>query len=902
VTRLDPGRAYCPDKAFNDSAHLSDVLRRRVLSLVTRPGRYTGGEMMTDQSPWSDDRVNFLLTYPDVYELGISNNGLRILYQAVNSHPDAWCDFVFTPWTDAEQQMRAEKLPLFGLQSSMAAKQFDVLGFSLGYELCYTNVLTMLDLAGIPVLADDRTDEDPLIIAGGHCATNPVVMGPFIDIFCIGDGEEITADIATVVKACKKEKVGREELVKRVREIPGTWYRGKTEMTYSRIVQDLNNHPIPQNIVPNIEATHDRLSMEVMRGCTRACRFCQAGMITRPVRERDVSSVVESAISGSRVLGVKEVSLLSLSTCDWSGLANASAQISNELKDTRVSMELPSLRVDALEDKLYDQVMNRAPTSFTFAPEAGTQRLRDVVNKNIDEKDILNATANAFKAGAKRIKLYFMIGLPTETDEDLDGAISLIRKLVQLAPGGGSQITASFSPFAPKAHTPFQWAGQISRDEINRRNGYLKDALRKTKIKVSLRAPKVSMLEATIGLGDEKLSAVVLEAWKNGARFDGWGDMLDIYLWEDAFQQFDINPDDYLQERNVADPLPWDNIFARVSRSFLEEDWEKSQTADLVEDCRLEGGCENCDACDETYDHVWAKTDELVELIPEKPKPKFDSRNCDPDNPEQELKHWINWRDRSPGKSWYRIAYKKTGDMAFLGHLDFQRQLQFALRRAELPAAYSQGFNPHPLLKFGPPLSLGLEGDYELMDIAFEKQTPGWERQLNRQLPDGIAIIDSELVGPSLPESIEQSVHRFDYTVTLPPESEEGPSLKDTAQKIEKFLASSEFKYIRRRPKGDVEIDIRSLIREIKLNTEQDIAKGVSFIYSQRRSNTSAGIPPHDFISALMGDLVSEPRQAVIRRTALLKELPDGEFESPLLRVREINQRNWLREKFAINP
>ncbi len=917
---------FRPDPRCDDPAVLRETLRRRVLPLVARPARYLGGELGADRRPWDPARANLLLTFPDAYELGISNNGLRVLYAAVNARDDAFADIAFAPWPDMEQRMRDEGVPLYGLQSLRPARAFDVVGFSLGYELCYTNVLTMLDLAGLPLHAAQRREGDPVVIAGGHCAANPTVMGPFIDLFVIGDGEEIVGEIADAVLAWKRAGGDRGDLLARLRALPGTWYPGKPEVTRARVVPDLNAFPPPAVLVPAVEAVHDRLSIEVMRGCVRGCRFCQAGMITRPVRERDVDVVVEAAAAGARRLGWPEISLLSLSTCDYTGLAAALRGIQQRLAGERTALELPSLRVDALDSEVYDLVMRERPASFTFAPEAGSQRLRDVINKNITEADVLESARRAFAAGAKRIKLYFMLGLPTETDADLDAAVDLIRKVADLAPRGGAQVTASFSPFAPKAHTPFQWAGQIPPAEIARRNDYLRAALRRSKVKLSLRDPEVSVLEGLLGLGDARLAAVVEAAWRAGARLDAWDEWFRPELWHAALAAAGIDPREYLDPRDPDATLPWDGVFAQVDRDFLRREWEKALRAETVRDCRLEGGCERCDACTPELRHLFARVDgrgdgrRPAPVAPETAggrtpgaageaapvtgspdggpdvPPPFDPRNADPADPTRERARWRKWRDRAPGKVWYRAAYAKTGDAAFWGHLDFQRHLQLALRRAGVPVAYSQGYHPHPLLKFGPPLPVGVEGDRELLDIALTHQVPGWEERLNAHLPPGLRFHDSELVGPVLPESISQTVDREDYAAELPPPAAGGPDLATVRARVEAALARDTLPWTRVRPgKPDLVIDVRPLLDDASLRVTAAAGGAVTLRFSLLREPGRAGIPVPELLAVLLGDALPEPRFARVRRLDLLMRTAGGEWVSPLQKIRDWNRRWWLR-------
>ena len=872
--------------------------------------------MGLDRDGFTPSGTNFLLTFPDAYEVGMSHLGLRVLLDRLGDRPGVFADLAFAPWPDMEKQMRAEGLPLFGLGSRRSARQFDVVGFSLGYELAYTNVLNMIDLAGSPLLAADRKDGDPIFIAGGSCALNPTVIGPFLDLLLLGDGEDVIVEAAAVVQKWKSSGGRRAELLADLRKLPGAWYPGVDEAVRVRVVRDLNDYPPPRQIIPIIEPVHDRLALEVMRGCVRGCRFCQAGMITRPVRERDPETLVQAAVEGVAQTGSSEVSLLSLSTSDYTGLEDAVTGIQDGLAGSHTNLVLPSLRVDSVSEDLFGRISNERPAKFTFAPEAGSQRLREVINKQISEKEILQTAKQAFDSGVKGIKLYFMIGLPTETNEDLDELVALVGRILALAPRGGSQIHVSISPFAPKAHTPFQWAGQISRAEIERRNHYLGKRLNRMRVKVSLRHPEVSFLEAVLGLGDPRLAPVLQQVWESGSRFDGWTEHFRFDLWQEAFDQMDVDAEQYVAARDPEDPLPWDSVDTGVSRGFLREDWATAIEELTLEDCRLEGPCYGCEACYGDLKHVEVKpgnhsNDTIVAAGkeensdtsggPGEPEAVFDPRNSDPSDPAKELRKWQIWRQQAAAKCWYRLELTKGGDFIWLGHLDLQRQLQLALQRSGLPVAYSKGYHPHPLVKFGPPLPVGVVGVSETLDLALEYQVPDLVEKLNAVLPAGFAVGRCLVVGSQTPPSIDQSLRRFDYRIELPGPSEQGPDRGTVSSAVDAFLASESWVCLRKRPKGDIEIDARALVPPGGLVLEDEFAGGdgcvLRLVLMRRESGGS--LPVHDFMAALLGEVLAEPRYCVITRQGYYGRSTEGRWLTPLEEVGEISRQFWLNRHMA---
>jgi len=890
-----------PATPFDDPAHLGEVLTRRILPLVTSPARYIGGELGADREGWRPERANIVLSFPDAYEVGMSHQGLRILHTLLLDREDTYCDLAFAPWPDMEERLRAEGMPLFGLESRRPLAHFDLVGFSLGYDLAYTNMLTMIDLAGSPLRAQERGEGDPIFMAGGSCVMNPAVVGPFLDLVLLGDGEEAVLDFAAIIARWKVDGGTRAELLARLRTVEGVWHPDVAGPVRSRVLQDLNKYPPPGRLVPVIEPVHDRLALEVMRGCVRGCRFCQAGMITRPVRERDPQQLVDAAHSGLAAAGYTEVSLLSLSTSDFSGLGATVAGIQDQARGPHTNLVLPSLRVDSVDEDIYERIGRERPAGFTFAPEAGSQRLRDVINKNITEEEIVTTTGRALGSGVKTVKLYFMIGLPTETNEDLDELVALVGKVVAMAPRGGSQIHVSISPFAPKCHTTFQWAGQISGAEIERRNNYLARPLRRMKVKVSTRDPEVSVLEGILGLGDAAVSDSVEHVWRQGARFDGWSEWFDFTRWEEAFRATGLDTAAILAPRDPQAPLPWDTVDCGSDRGHLARDWHRAQRGATLHDCRLEGDCYDCTACAGDIQHVFAS---LEELAPDDSPPAasaagagedFDPRNTDPVNPERELKKWRIWRNQAAAKCWYRAEFTKTGDMVFLGHLDFQRQLQLALRRSGLPVAYSKGYHPHPLLKFGPPLPVGIAGRRESCDLAFDGQVPGWVGQLNAELPAGIRIRQAVVIGGQNPSSIDKMVQRFDYEVLLPPAAAGGPPPAAVAAAVDAFVAAGSWLCLRRRPKGDLEIDARPLVPAGGIGLMKDAAGGSTVLrVTIMRGESGVILPVHDFLAALLGDALPEPRHCQVTREGCYGLHDDGRWLTPVEEVGETSLHFWL--------
>lgn len=574
-----------------------------LLRSVRKPARYIGQEWnqcVTSPSP----EVRLVLAYPDVYEIGMSNLGFAVLYQIVNALPFAAAERVYAPWPDMEVELRNAGLPLFSLETKTPLAEFDVIGFTLQHEMNYTNILTMLDVAGLPLRSADRDVSLPLVIGGGPCVYNPAPLSPFIDAFAIGEGEDLITELMTTVRAWKSSKASKDELLDALADISGIYVpaRHTEKDSITRRIADLDQFDPPTKVlVPNTGVVHDRYAVEVMRGCTRGCRFCQAGMIYRPVRERSPEAVIKAAHAGLDATGYNEVSLVSLSSTDYSCIAPVVKELVPAMQQRGVSVSLPSLRIDAFSVDVAKDIGKSRGSSLTFAPEAGTQRMRDVINKGVTEDDLIRTAQTAFEQGFTKLKLYFMIGLPGETTEDLDGIIDLAYKVRELAlttvPRKDHRrvtITVNVASFIPKPLTPFQWAGQESLDSLDEKVDYLKIRLRKSYLDFKWHETKMAKIEAALALGGPKMADALEAAWRNGCRFDSWDDHFKYDVWDQAFRDADVdvlNTTD--REKDIAETLPWDMIDTGVSKSFLAGEYTKARGGELTPDCRS-GDCAGC--------------------------------------------------------------------------------------------------------------------------------------------------------------------------------------------------------------------------------------------------------------------------------------------------------------------
>lgn len=597
-------------------------LLQRILPTVQKPARYTGGEFNEIQKDPASVRVNVAFCFPDTYEIGMSNLGMRILYGVMNQMEGVWCQRVFAPWGDMEDAMRRHKLPLWALESRSLVKDFDMIAFTIGYEMCYTNILNMLSLSGVPLHSADRPGLKNIVFAGGVCAFNPEPLAPFVDIFSLGEGEHITVEIVSLYDRAKAENWSKEQFLQEASKIPGVYVPSFYEHQYhedgrltaivplnnapktvtKRIIEDLDSAYWPtKTIVPSTEIVHDRANLELFRGCIRGCRFCQAGFSCRPVRKKSPEVLYRQAIETMEDSGHNEITLSSLSTSDYRGLKELTDQLIPYCHSNNINLSVPSLRADNFSRELMEKLQTVRKSGLTFAPEAGTQRLRDVINKNLTEEEILTTCANAFAGGWNNVKLYFMLGLPTETDEDVLGIADLVYKIIQTWKAEatnkkrGLRVHVATAFFVPKPHTPFQWEKQITAEEYLRRCKLLKSHFYSKSIEYDYHAPDLSRLEAVMARGDRRLAPVLEEAVKRGARLDGWDEYFRYDLWLDAFKACGVDMDFYttrgFEENEV---LPWDTIDVGVTKKFLQRERKQAYAETVTPDCRE--GCAGCGA------------------------------------------------------------------------------------------------------------------------------------------------------------------------------------------------------------------------------------------------------------------------------------------------------------------
>jgi len=873
---------------------LSQRIKKDLLPFVLKPGRYIGNELGAVHKDHSG-RLKVALAFPDVYEIGMSYLGQAILYHMVNKREDWVAERVFAPWVDAEEVMRKENTPLFSLESHTPLNEFDVVGFSLTYELNFATVLDMLDLAGIPVYASERNAEHPLIIAGGPSTMNPEPMADFLDLFAIGDAEEMIGEILETVSQGKKHETDRHEFLRRLSKIPGVYVPSLYEAQYNgdgdfesltpkfpdvpqrikvRTIPKLKEEYYPPDpIIPFLETTHDRLTIEIMRGCPKRCRFCAATAAYQPKRERSVEEIVRQAQIGIAKSGWDEISLLSLSTTDYSELEQLAKTLAREFNSKRVSVSLPSLRPGTFSLELAQLLSQVKKSGLTFAPEAGTPRLRSVVGKSLNEEELLNTARLAFSSGWNLIKLYFMIGLPTESEKDLQGIADLLKKVLRVGKDTGrtKNLNVTISPFTPKAHTPFQWEKLEDEESLQEKMRFLKMSVRRGNLKLKFRDPQVSFLEGVLSRGDRRLSSVVFCAWKKGAKLDGWTEHFNYELWKEAFGEAGIEPLAYARARDPKDPLPWDHIDKGIRKEALRKERDRAHA--LEEELVPQAGHPGESGLRGKPSSGAMKIGELV--APERLE-GLQAPTQESIAPTSSFGRKKKRRQASPAmtvaRSRVRLKWSKSEEVRFTSHLDVGRTLERTIRRSGIPIAYSAGFHPHQKVAFAPPLPLGFVSDGEYLDVQLtEPYSSAILSSLNRDLPPGFEFLEGKpIFGKS--DSLSSIINLACYEVRL------DLSLEEIEKSITSVLEKQNLWVKRVSKKQEVrEVDIRRRIMKLEFEAHGgEVTLKMDLGLGQRGYARPEEVLVHGF-----GLDEREVTSLLFRRIGLFV-LKDGEILSPM--------------------
>jgi len=793
---------------------------------VRCPSRYLGNEINAIHKEHKG-RLKIALVFPDLYEIGMSHLGSQIIYFMLNSYDDVVCERAFAPAPDMEELIRRHRIPWVSHESRTPLKEFDVLAFTIPSELNYTTILNILDLSGIPFRSSQRNEDYPLIIGGGACSLNPEPVADFFDAFFLGEVEDSIDKIVSQIKMVKK--TGRRDFLEEFRKIPGIYVPSLFEPIYNndgtisqikplrddykavhrQVVKDFDSSFFPERvIVPYTATIHDRLTLEIARGCTQGCRFCHAGTIYRPTREKSVKKIINLAERALKNTGYEEISLMSLSAGDYSQLECLISSLISRCEPKKIAVSLPSLRVGTISEEVLKQIKSIRKTGLTIAMEAGTERLRRVINKNISEEDAIKMVETAFRLGWHGVKLYFMIGLPSETDEDRNGIVELVKKLNKYATG---DITVSLATFIPKPHTPFQWERQMGWQEAENILQDMKKKMKGKYFKVKWQDPKLSYIEGILSRGDRRLSFLLETAYSRGCRLDSWSDFFDFSKWESAFAEAHIDPEFYLRERHEGEQFPWEHLDSLVTKEFLLEERKKALKGISTEDCFI-GRCTQCGACD--FKQIKPGS---AEAFKDFYRPGV----------------YIRYETK------YRLRVTKAGDMKYLSHLEYIRVIERALRRAGLPLEFTEGFHPAPKMSFSPAIPVGVESFAEYIDLilSFSLEPEDLLNRLNNVLPDGISVAQAEEIPLKAPP-VATIINEVKYEVKIKNGVISGLDERiNNYNMVESFPVHVEHK--------DKEIEAKKVIPEVKM-------AGRVLKFSILLNAGSGGINPVVFVKSLL--------------------------------------------------